>query len=198
MNNDLILNRKETYQKEHDEMLKMMLNERFFKIWKNQELREDLDVRDFSLIDDIGLELFITSTCNQHCDYCYLVKNAKDLYPPEYNKPELILHNLNILFDWFIENDMFIPRIDLFTGEIWHSQFGLDVLNTIYNKMVEGFRTEFIMIPSNCSFLKDPVQTGRIEQIIDKYARMNVRIAFSISIDGFYLLNIMIIISIQW
>ena len=184
MNNELILNRKEIYQEEHDKMLKMMLEERFFKIWKNKELREDSDVRDFSLIDDIGLELFITSTCNQHCEYCYLVKHGNELYPQECNNPETILHNLNILFDWFIENDMYIPRIDLFTGEIWHAQFGLDVLDLIYKKILEGFKTEFIMIPSNCSFLKDPVQTGRIEQRLHKFANKNIRIAFSISIDG--------------
>ena len=77
------------------------------------------------------LELYITSTCNQSCEYCYLCKYP-DLYPAEYNKPELIKKNLKILLDYLIVNKCQIPILDLFSGEIWHNQYGWDILEIIY------------------------------------------------------------------
>lgn len=69
----------------------------------------------------LTLEFFITPQCNQHCDYCYLVKNGNKLYPKEIRDNKTILNNLKAYLDYLIEvkHITTIPRIDLFSGEIW-------------------------------------------------------------------------------
>lgn len=174
-----------TYIKENNDLLKFMLNERYFKPWSDPSIRErESYERRNSLLDEANLEIYITSTCNQNCEYCYLQKNKAGLYPQEYDKPELILQNLQSLIDWFIENDYFIPNVELYSGEIWHTKFGLDILEILYQSIDKGFTPDVIMIPSNCSFLRDKVQTGYIERYIRNFDKKGVRLAFSISVDG--------------
>lgn len=173
------------YLKENDELLKCLLNNRFFNVWRDTEARQKTATeRVDTLLDDTALEIYITSQCNQSCEYCYLVKHRSKLYPQECDKPEIILHNLDILLDWIIENDFCIPRIEIFTGEIWQSQFGLEVLEKLYQAVLRGLMTNCIMIPSNCSFLRSERQTGLIERYIKKFRQFDIILSFSISVDG--------------
>ena len=109
------------FEKEQDELLKFVLDERFFKVWTTPE---DKTAEELSLWGDTSLELYLTSTCNQKCEYCYLVKY--DLYPQEYNKPEIIMKNLEIIYNWILDNNYYIRETEFFSGEIWHTKFGLD------------------------------------------------------------------------
>ena len=54
------------FQKENDQLLYTILNERFFKPWSNSNSK---------LWQTAGMELYITNKCNQHCEYCYLYNN---------------------------------------------------------------------------------------------------------------------------
>lgn len=172
---------KNQYQKEHDEILTFLLNERFFKPWSNKYNNEVEHSR--SLQPDAKLELYLTSSCNQKCEYCYLVK-YKDLYPAEYNNFELIKHNLCLIYDWIINNDFCIPSMDFFTGEIWHLPFGLEVLDITLEYLKRGMQIENIMIPSNCSFVLDEIQTCEIQRRINRIRNIGCNIMFSISVDG--------------
>ena len=100
-----------TYIKENNDLLKFMLNERYFKPWSDPSIRErESYERRNSLLDEANLEIYITSTCNQNCEYCYLQKNKTGLYPQEYDKPELILSFKSIkvnAVDWLTFNFYF-------------------------------------------------------------------------------------------
>lgn len=167
-----------SFQQEQDKLLKTILDARFFNGWSRRRPTEPNDV------PVANLELFITSACNQKCEYCYLVKHP-ELYPAEVNNRETIIANLKRLLDWIIENDYHIPVLDMFTGEIWHSKFGLEILDIVYDYVVnKNLHINGIMIPSNCSFLHDPKQTSEIQNRINDFRKVGVMFRFSISIDG--------------
>ena len=171
-----------TSKQEKDELLKFILTNRYFNTWKNDRPPEmGLST---SLINDSKLEIYLTSSCNQKCEYCYLVKHGSEIYPQEFNTKENILNNLEILFNWIIKEDFFIPEIEYFTGEIWHNQFGLDVLELTYQAILKGLQVKQVLIPSNCSFLLDEIQTQKIQRYINKIRSCGVNLQFSISVDG--------------
>lgn len=71
--------------------------------------------------------------------------------------PETLLKNLQTLYNWILENDYCIPKCEFFTGEIWHTQFGLDVLDLTLQYLKKGMKIGWFMIASNCSFLLDEI-----------------------------------------
>lgn len=171
---------KTQFQKEQDEVLKMVLDLRYFNPWRKAGT-EGLD--EFSTANDTSLELYLTSTCNQNCEYCYLQKYP-ELYPAEYNKKDLIMKNLNILYDWLIEEKMYVPKLDLFCGDIWQTEWGLEFFQMTWDAIERGLNTQCISIPSNCSFVRDWEQTCKIQKWIDKFASRGIVLYFSISVDG--------------
>ena len=176
---------KTQFDQEQTDLIKWMLNERYFKPWSihhTQQVTEE--TMHSTLLGESKLEIYLTSRCNQNCEYCYLVKYGDELYPPEYNNKETILKNLRILFNYLIEKDFYIPEIEFFTGEIWHSQFGLDVLEITLNAIKMGLKTDSILIPSNCSFILNKIQMYKIQHYIDLFQQYNVNLTFSISVDG--------------
>lgn len=176
---------KNQFEKEQSDLIKFILNERYFKPWSlHQKNPEGYFDREHSLWSEAKLELYLTSTCNQKCEYCYLQQFPK-LYPKEVNKKETIMRNLVIILNWLIENDYYLPELEFFTGEIWHLDWGLEVFEETYKALQRGLRIDSIMIPSNCSFVLDEVQLCKLQRYIDKFQReFNVRVIFSISVDG--------------
>lgn len=183
--NILLKEEKEQYQKEQNDLLKTVLDYRFFKPWEGNALQT---ISGTNLQNDANLEIFITNQCNQSCEYCYLVKYP-DLYPCAKDHPTLI-NNLKILFNYLIEKDYYIPEINFFTGEIWQSQFGLDILDLTFEYCYEkGLGIGEIIIPSNCSFIIDRDATDKIQQRINKFSKFGIPLKFSISVDGKYVDN---------
>ena len=78
------------YQKEQNEILEDIV---FNSIYPQMKEKPDGN--------RLGLEFFITSSCNKKCTYCYLHKNEDKLYPKEIRDPEIIISNLKILLDHF-------------------------------------------------------------------------------------------------
>lgn len=179
MENLVISEDKEQFQKEQDQLLKTLLQLRFFNPWQLKTTFDD----NRSLQNDANLELYVTSACNQNCEYCYLVKYP-DIYPPEYTKPELIIKNLRILLDHFIEKNYFIPTIDCFSGEIWHTKLGWDVLETILEYADKGLNFGGMMIASNCYFINKPETFQRMEHYITEFNRRGHSLFISVSVDG--------------
>lgn len=185
----ILNNDKTQFDLEQDQLLNFILNERYFKPWslhKNNDF--NLDELSLTLYPDSKLEIYLTSMCNQHCEYCYLVK-YKGLYPAEFNKKDIILENTKKLFDWILKNDYMIPEIEFFTGEIWHSDFGLQILEIGLQAIKRGLKTPGFLIPSNCSFVLDEIQLAKIQTYIDEYRSHGVNLQFSISVDGAILEN---------
>ena len=143
------------FKEQNKDVLKFILDERFFKVWKREEYQ--------NLWNLTNLELFITSTCNQKCQYCYLDQHGNELYPQEFNNKDLIITNLITILNWSISEHFYIHTLDLFSGEIWQSSFGLEVLDLIYKACLNGLQVAEIMVVSNCSF------------VIDKYYQVKFR-----------------------
>lgn len=132
-----------------------------------------------------GLEVFITPYCNQACEYCYLVKNSEKLYPKDLAKPEIILNNLDILLNYLEENNYYPQSLDLYSGEIWESKLGIEVLNKILNFVKKSNKkVKFIMIPSNFSFILNDEIRPVIEEIIEAFKYYECALNFSCSYDG--------------
>lgn len=169
-----------SFEKETDDLLKFIIHNRFFKYWADPEVRYKED----SLWRNCNLELYITTACNQKCEYCYLHKYEDKLYPLEMRDRKKIIENLKILLQYLIDNNYYLPRFDLFSGEIWHTPFGLEVLDTIieYNKKQKV--VDFILIPSNCSFLLKDEDMYNMQVRIDALASLGIRLAISCSVDG--------------
>lgn len=167
------------YQKEQDKLLTTLLEYRFFNPWRS--IVENPD--DSALSQDANVELYISAKCNQKCEYCYLYKHP-EIYPPEFDKPELILHNLELLYKYFIANKFFIPTLDMFSGEVWHTKLGLDILELTYDYALKGLGFNTILIASNCYFVNNVENLHKIQTLIDKFAMIGKKLVFSISVDG--------------
>ena len=176
---------KDKYIEDNTEVLKALLNNRFYKYWKNWKYYIETDNEEQkTLFKQSRLELFLTSSCNQHCEYCYLYKYP-GLYPAEANKKETILKNLETLLAFGAKENLYIPILDLFTGEIWNSDFGIRVLELIYEYLHKGLYIECISIPTNASFILNKEQMYKIQNMIDLFkTRTQTVLQFSLSVDG--------------
>ena len=82
-----------TYQDEQNELLEYLLYNLAYPKLSEPDSNKD-----------IALELFITTTCNKACEYCYLQKHQDKLYPQNLNKAEIIEQNCQILLNHFLEH----------------------------------------------------------------------------------------------
>lgn len=172
-----------SFQQEQDEALEYFLNT-IYGIWKMGPEERKKVQREIPESKQLFLELFLTQECNQNCDYCYLQKNGDKLYPVEYRDKETMLKNMEILLNYYIENNINPIHIDFFSGEIWGYPIGnkaFDILLTACNK---GLGVKSICIPSNFSFCRDKKLIEVIDYYIDAFAQKDITLMFSCSMDG--------------
>ena len=132
----------------------------------------------------MSLELFITTYCNKRCSYCYLQQNKDKLYPAEFQEPNIILSNLKILFEHLIEKNIKVKNLDLYSGDIWHLDFGKAILLNILDYVDKGLAIKNILIPTNGSFLNDDNNYFFYNDLIDKFNERKIHLRFSFSNDG--------------
>ena len=160
------------FQKQNDELLEFILFNKFISEFnKNSK-------------SNTTLELYITTECNQKCEYCYLVENGDKLYPKEIRGHDLIKKNLRIVLDFLLNNDLYIHELDIFSGEILGTELGNFVLDTILQYINKGLNIEQIIIPSNCSFIMNENKLNTMQSFFDKFKNTNTRLHISASIDG--------------
>lgn len=163
------------YQKEKDALLNFMLHERFFKYWEKN------GISNHHLAD---LEIFITPECNQKCEYCYLQKRHEELYPSELLDRNNLIKKLRILLDFFYKKNYHVTEVELFTGEIWHTDFGVEILKIVLEYLKKGLDFKSIIIPSNGYFVKENKTLDAIQNLIYEYAKIDRGLLFSLSVDG--------------
>lgn len=166
-----------TFQQENDKFLKFLLNERFFKVWRSP------DYSDKSLWAATQLELFLTNQCNQNCSYCYLYDND-NLYPKIAASSEKVLENLQLICRWIYENEYDIPNVALFSGEIWHMNFGWKVLGILQYWLEQGMKVRNFTLPTNGSFLLDKNVAQVIQNYCNNFLALGSHLDISFSIDG--------------
>ena len=180
MDNHVILaDDKAQYQKEQDNVLKTILTYRFFNAWRGISSQKKVRSLEYSS----NLELYLTNTCNQKCEYCYLVKYP-ELYPKDKNNPENIFNNLKILYEYIITNNFHIPTVDVFSGEIWHTDFGVQFLEITLDYIRMGMKIDKLVIPTNCYFVNNNKTLHKIQTLIDIYKTVGTQLQFSLSVDG--------------
>lgn len=170
---------RDRFDLENDELLKGLLDVRYF-----QGFKEPLGGPSKR---SCQLELFITDRCNLKCSYCYLNKYGSKLYPKNGDNIGEIIKNLRILFDNFLSEGYSFQNIDLFSGEIWGGELGNGVLDTIIEYVSRGLMINGITVPSNFSFILDDKKTSLLEGYIKKLGDVGCKLIFSASIDGKYL-----------
>ena len=174
-----ILNQTKTFQDEQNELFYSLIYNNYYKYWSGKE-----KINSKFIYDIPSLELQITPVCNKSCEYCYLVKYGDELYPKEIRNQDVILNNISILLDYYKFKGFKLPRVDLFSGEIWHTDFGLKVLTTILAKIKLGLNIKQIIIPSNFSFINYDDKIKQIEWLIEEFKKEECNLIFSASIDG--------------
>lgn len=165
-------------------------------LWKNEnnQVLEDMfqrflsraEIDDLGHLESSGIELIITSDCNQKCEYCYLVKNEDKLYPKEFRNRETIKKNMKIFLAYLLENKKYPISFDLFSGEIWEEKFGLEILMILLEDYIKKCPKppQIVCIPSNCSFILNDKVVAALDEIIDAYDFYGTRLMFSASVDG--------------
>lgn len=132
------------------------------------------------------LELFINGICSANCQYCYLKKHQKELFPSQLLDYNTIINNIKEIIKWYIDNK-FCCNISLFSAEFLTTKLGIPVLDTIYTGFKDApfmYRPKIIMIPDNMNFINSDELTAQIQQYIDLFKTININIIFSASIDG--------------
>ena len=167
-------------QTENNNLLKFLLNASFFKGWKDSSYISNM----LGNTRRSSLELYITSDCNQKCEYCYLQKHGEGLYPKGIRDPRTILSNLDILLRFATKNWTNLKTMDIFSGEIVGTQLFFDILDKILHYKKQGATYETVVIPSNFSFILSKDTTEKIQSYIDIYHENGIRIALSASVDG--------------
>lgn len=134
------------------------------------------------------IEFIISSYCNQACEYCYLYKHGKEMYPDEANNFNNIVENYKILIEWLEENNFVYADYDFFSGEFFNLPIWEDLLQITYDfelKRQEVKKTpRVVSIPTNASFLMDDIKTQKIRDWIYKFQEIGSNIYISFSVEG--------------
>ncbi len=145
----------------------------------------------------VEVELIVRPECNQQCEYCYIARYGKELFPIEERKnKEELLQNLRILLDYiYIEKEIYVNHWDLFAGDLFYDDIFYDIADIFYeylSKVYDKYRAVMtkipmdIVTPSNFSFVRDTSKIEKLQDYIDKFKKLNCELGFSISTDGPY------------
>lgn len=163
----------EKYKEQDNQLFKDILERNYFQEFKKGNFK---------------FELFINGLCRSNCEYCYLKKHQKDLFPIELYNKEKILNNFQLLINWYIEN-YFTNEISLFSGEWLTTELRTPIFEILYNsfqKVPIIYRPKCITIPDNMNFINNIEIVNEVQHFIDLFTTLNIPIFFSASIDGKY------------
>lgn len=171
------------FKAENDQLLINTVNTGFIDYWATGKK---------TIRQGTGIEVYITPECNQNCSYCYLCSHGDELYPKDIRNHDTILKNYKMFLDYCVEKKLKPENFDLFSGEIWQSDFGITILEMLYDCLASqsDFVPEKIMIPSNCSFVLNDKALARIENILQKFNdndNIKTYVYFSCSNDGYHI-----------
>ena len=165
-----------TYDEEQHALLHSILEDTFFK-----EYREGSD----GLFGN--LELQLTSKCNLKCSYCYYSDksghgNELNAFAPW----SQIQHNAELVFQWLEKNKYYPKTLDIFSGDTLIHLDGYAVIERAIKFYSDAGKPGLVMIPTNMTFLKNPMLTQKVKDLYAMAEAKGVRLGLSASIDGKY------------
>lgn len=144
-----------------------------------------------------GIELIIKPQCNQKCKYCYITQYGDKIYPlNERISNEEILKRIKIILEWIIENKIFIPRYELFAGDILGDKLYYKILDVfleayknveqkqIYNS--QKWQRTLILLPTNGYYFRFEEHQNLIRNYSKQFYDLGFDLGFSWSTDGLY------------
>lgn len=186
------------------------LNEIYFEddnLLFNNYLNNKLFINEYSkeiIFPSLSINLIVRPECNQTCEYCYIYKYGDELYPKEQRvSNKITLSNIQKLLKYFLKRKCYIPRWELFAGDLFYDNLWFDLMDVFYEYFKEMLDIPLledtlkqkkivssISIPCNFSFCHDKNKVELVQKYIDKFAKLHVRIHFSYSHDGYYSLDV--------
>ena len=157
---------------QNDEVFNYFLDNYFYKNFKKEE-------------NFHGFELIFSPECDLACKYCYLNKYYDELYT-NFDE-DVVMKNFKLFLNWYEKNG-FICSIDIFSGELFSTNFGVNVLETLVDFFVDKEKKpREVVIPTNYTFILDDNKTARIEAALDKAKANDLKLYLSASVDGKYM-----------
>ena len=168
-------------QDERDKYLETLFDNLFFSQWKEGS---DNPIRK-------NIEFQVTYTCNLSCKYCYVNRHGNDLYPKEIRDKDKIIENLKKVIDWIDINKYKIKNWNIFSGSFFSQEIGFMFMDAMYDKLKKVKNKEIypkvISIPTNLTFILDDETTKKVENIIEKFKKIGIRVHLSCSVEGKYM-----------
>lgn len=172
-------------------------NNKYFEKFLDNYCFNQGDKEEGYWINESSFEFIIRPECNQKCEYCYIARYGKDLYPLETRaNNEKILKNMNIMLDYiFNERKVLFLEIELFAGDLFYDNLGFsifDLLLKYYGALFEEHPNLFknhhprIAFPNNFSFVADDKKAAKVEEYLQKFLDLEMELNLSCSVDGPY------------
>ena len=144
-----------------------------------------------------SIEFIIKPQCNQRCKYCYITQYGDKIYPLESRiSNQEILIRVKMLLEWIIENKIFIPRYELFAGDILGDKLYYKILDiflelytNIKNEQINNSKKWYptlILLPTNGYYFRFKEHQDLIRNYIKKFKEIGFILGFSWSTDGLY------------
>ena len=129
-----------------------------------------------------NLELVIRPWCNHNCDYCYINKYGKELYPTQETNIDKILINIVEIINYVvITKQIPIENIYLFSGDLFTDNLLWLILEIFLKIKLSNCN---IIIPLHPSFISEPNFEKQFEKYYNLLKQVNINLAISISADG--------------
>ena len=166
-------------QEERNKYLSELLNELIFDPWRRGES------------DQHSLEFQVNYDCNQSCKYCYVNRHGDDLYPQDIRTKDDVIKNTKILLNWIEDEGLQIDTWQIFSGSLFSQEVGHQVVELMYEKLSKTkknkIKPDTITIPTNMTFVVDDQTRKRVEEYINKFANIGVKLHLSESVEGKYM-----------
>ena len=189
------------YNLDEKEIFKFLITKSTFnpELYNFDILSDGRDRIDFNHAPVINMvELIVRPECNQKCEYCYVARYGKELYPIDQRiSREQILINIRLILDWvFNTQSLYINHWEFFAGDLFYDDLYFDIIDIFAEFLrdkIDQYPSVFekypgiILTPSNFSFIRSPEKKERLEQYIKDFQKeFNWELGFSISTDGKY------------
>ena len=89
-----------------------------------------------------------------------------------------------MIYEWLLEKGYSIPKVEFFSGEIWHTPFGYKVLDLTLDYLHKGMNINMFLVASNFSFILDEKATAKIHSYVQRFDDCGHPLVFSCSCDG--------------